>query len=190
MFPFLFCKQFSYFRNHLIKTWYTTQTNHWKVKARKTWYQLLYLCKASSVKSTTKSWWRSVNNNLSKLKSERSVTNKVNFLLWSRLGNMELQTWAVFKTGIYRYNRQSRWIRSRFFGEKNIFEKLGCDTPPNNIKACRRISKKSATFTVRFSRRKDCQQVLAGKKDLRKIKMEDVDLSGQNKLCINKNLCS
>ena len=37
-------------------------------------------------------------------------------------------------------------------------------------------------------RRKDCQQVLAVKKDLRKIKMEDVGLPGKNKLFINKNL--
>ena len=71
----------------------------------------------------------------------------------------------------------------------NIFEKLGCNIPSNHIEACHRVSKKSATVIVKFSRRKDCQQVLAVKKDLRKIKMEDVGLPGQNKLFINKNLC-
>ena len=45
------------------------------------------------------------------------------------------------------------------------------------------------TVIVKFSRRKDCQQLLAVKKDLRKLKMEDVGLPGQNKLFINKNLC-
>ena len=71
----------------------------------------------------------------------------------------------------------------------NSFEKLGRNIPPNHIEACHSVSKKSATVIVKFSRRKDCQQVLAVKKDLRKIKMEDVGLPGQNKLFINKNLC-
>ena len=65
----------------------------------------------------------------------------------------------------------------------NIFEKLGCNITSNHIEACHRVSKKSGTVI------EDCQQVLAIKKDLRKIKMEDVGLRGQNKLCINKNLC-
>ena len=64
----------------------------------------------------------------------------------------------------------------------NIFEKLGCNIPLNRIEACQRVSKKSATVIVKFLRRKDCQQVLAVKKDLLKIKMEDVELPGQNKL--------
>ena len=51
------------------------------------------------------------------------------------------------------------------------------------------VSKNSATVIIRFSRRKDCQQVLPVKKDLRKTKMEDVDQPGQNKLFINKLLC-
>ena len=70
-----------------------------------------------------------------------------------------------------------------------IFEKLSCNIYSNYIEACHRISKKSATVIDKFSRRKDCQQVLAVKKDLRKIKMEDVGLSGQNNCFINKNLC-
>ena len=70
----------------------------------------------------------------------------------------------------------------------NVFKKLGCSIPPNRTEACHRVSKNSATVIIRFSRRKDCQQVLPVKKDLRKTKMEDVDQPGQNKLFINKNL--
>ena len=62
----------------------------------------------------------------------------------------------------------------------NIFEKLDCNIPSNCTEACYRVSKKSATVIVKFSRRKNCQQFLAVKKDLRKMKMEDVDLPGQN----------
>lgn len=61
---------------------------------------------------------------------------------------------------------------------ENIFEKLGCNIPPNGIKL------------VRFSRRKDCQQVLAVKKDLQEIKIEDVDLPGQKKLFNKSKLLS
>ena len=71
----------------------------------------------------------------------------------------------------------------------NIFGKLGCDIPPERIVACHRISKKSSTVIVKFTRRKDCQQVWRIKKDLHKIKMEDVHLLGQNKLFINRSLC-
>ena len=71
----------------------------------------------------------------------------------------------------------------------NIFEKLDCNILSNAIEVCHRVSKKIATVIVKFSRRKDCQQVLAVKKNLRKMKMEDVDLLGQNILFINKNLC-
>ena len=71
----------------------------------------------------------------------------------------------------------------------NIFEKLGCNVPSNCTEARHRVSKKSATVVIKFSRRKDCQEALAVKKDLRKTKMEDVDLPGQNRLFINKILC-
>ena len=70
-----------------------------------------------------------------------------------------------------------------------IFGKLSCDIPPERIEACHRISKKSPTVIVKFTKRKDCQQVSSVKKDLQKIKMEDVNLPGQNKLFINRSLC-
>ena len=71
----------------------------------------------------------------------------------------------------------------------NIFGKLGCDIPPERIDPCHRISKRSSPVIVKFTRRKDCQQVWSVKKDLQKIKMEDVNLLGQNKLFINRSLC-
>ena len=72
-----------------------------------------------------------------------------------------------------RHNRHSQWSCSRCSGGKSF-----------RIGTYHRVSKKSARVIDKFSRRKDCQQILAVKKDLRKIKMEDVDLLG-----INKNLC-
>ena len=41
--------------------------------------------------------------------------------------------------------------------------------------------------TVKFRKRKDCQQVWSVKKDIQKIKMEDVNFPGQNKFFINRS---
>ena len=54
-----------------------------------------------------------------------------------------------------------------------IFEKVGCPIEGNNIEACHRISKKKERIIVKFSRRKDCQNVLNAKKELRKSDMNE-----------------
>ena len=135
-----------------------------------------------------------LNDSFSKLESELSVTKQVNSLLSSRLANMECQCWAdaQYSTreciGIIGIPCE---VKADDLEEKvvNIFEKLRCSIPPNQIEVCHRVSKKSETVIVKFSHRKDCHQVLAVKKDLCKVKMEDVDLPGHNKLFINRNLC-
>ena len=130
---------------------------------------------------------RKLNDNFSKLKSELSVKKRVSSPLSSRLVNVERHCWAKAQ-----YLRQEcldiigipTEVDADVLEEKivNIFEKLGCNIPLNRIETCQRVSKKSATVIVKFLRRRDCQQVLAVKKDLLKIKMEDVELPGQNKL--------
>ena len=137
---------------------------------------------------------RKLNDNFSKFESKLSVTKQVNSLLSRRHVNMERQCW-----GNAQYSRQECLdiiripsdVEPDVLEEKvvNIFEKLGCNIPSNHIEPCHRVSKKSATVIVKYSRRKDGQKVLAVKKDLRKLKMEDIGLPGQNKFFINKNLC-
>ena len=129
-----------------------------------------------------------------KLQSELAVSQQVNSLLSNRLTNMERQCWANAQ-----YSRREcldivgipSEVGADVLEEKvlNIFGKLGCDIPSERIEACHRISKKSSTVIVKFTKRKDCQQVWSVKKDLQKIKMEDVNLPGQNKLFINRSLC-
>ena len=41
----------------------------------------------------------------------------------------------------------------------NIFDKISYSISPDHIESCHRINKKSDTVIVKFSRRKDCQQV-------------------------------
>ena len=42
---------------------------------------------------------------------------------------------------------------------------------------------------MKFSNRKDCQQILKVKKELRNLSMEDFDLSGTGKIFVNESLC-
>ena len=70
-----------------------------------------------------------------------------------------------------------------------IFVKLGCNIPTERIEVCQRITKNNPTVIVKFSRRKDCLQVWDVKEDLWTIKMEDIDLPGQNRFFLNKSWC-
>ena len=123
---------------------------------------------------------RKLNESCSKLQPQLSVTKQVNTLLSSRLVSIERQCWL---------NAQcSRWECLDIVGipseveadnlEKAIaiFEKFACDIPIKRLEACHRISNKNPTVIVKFLQRKDCQQVWDARRDLRKIKMQDIDL--------------
>ena len=70
-----------------------------------------------------------------------------------------------------------------------VFKKVGCNIDSSNIEDCHRITKRNDRVIVNFSRRKDFQQVLSVKKNLQKLKMEDIGLTGDNKVFINHSLC-
>ena len=130
---------------------------------------------------------------ITKLSSELSITKNVNTLLSSRLVTLEQQYWANAQ-----YSRREcldivgipNEVSGEVLEEKvsNIFDKTGCSILPDHIESCHHISEKSDTVTVKFSRRKDCQQVWQVKKDLQKMKMEELDLPGSIKLFINRSL--
>ena len=56
-----------------------------------------------------------------------------------------------------------------------------------NIEGCRRVGKKGTTI-VNFCKRKITKQVLNFTKDLTKLSMEKLQLTGQSKLYINQSL--
>ena len=137
---------------------------------------------------------RKLDESFSKLHAEASVTEQVNTLLSKILVSTERRCWLNA-----HYSRREcldivgipSEVEADALEETvpAIFEKLGCNIPTERIEASHRMSKKNPTVTVKFSRRKNCQQVWDVKRDLRKIKMEDIYLPGQNKLFINKNIC-
>ena len=70
-----------------------------------------------------------------------------------------------------------------------VFEKVVCNIDSSNIEACHRITKRNDRVIVKFSMRKDCQQVLSVKKNLQTLKMEDIGSTGDNKVFINHSSC-
>ena len=127
---------------------------------------------------------RKLNEFFSRLQAEESrffVTKQVNTLLSSRLVSIGRQCWLHAQ-----YSRREcldivgipSEVEADALEEKVVVicEKLRCNIPTERIEACHRISKKNPIVIVKFSRRKDCQQVWDVKRDLQKIKMEDIDL--------------
>ena len=70
-----------------------------------------------------------------------------------------------------------------------VFEKL-CNIDYSNTEAFHRTSKKNDRVIVKFSRINDYQRVLSIKKNLQKLKLGDIVLTGDNKVFANHSLFS
>ena len=44
-----------------------------------------------------------------------------------------------------------------------VFQKIGCELSPRDLEACHRLRKNSDRVIVKFSRRKDCEQIMSVK---------------------------
>ena len=137
---------------------------------------------------------RKLNHNFSKLEADVTVAKNISNLLSQQVVDLQRQCWANAQ-----YSRREclevagipHSVDDNILEEKviQVFEKIGCNTDSSNIEACHCITKKNDRVIVKFSRRKDCQRVLSVKKNLQKLKMEDIGLTGDNKVFINHSLC-
>ena len=133
-------------------------------------------------------------DNFSKLEADMTIAKNINILLSQRVVYLERQCCANAQ-----YSRREclevvgipRSVDDNILEEKviQVFKKVGCKINSSNIEACHRITKKNDRVKVKFSRRKDCQRVLSVKKNLQKLKMEDIGLTGDNKVFISHSLC-
>ena len=71
-----------------------------------------------------------------------------------------------------------------------VLNKVGCNIISDNVEARHRISSKNDRVVIKFSRRKDYQQVLSVKKDLKNLNMVDVGLPEHTRLFVNQRLYS
>ena len=129
--------------------------------------------------------FRKLSNNFSKLEADVKIAKSINNLLSQQVVDLERQCWANAQ-----YSRREwleiigipRSVDDNSLEEKviQVFKRVGCNIDSSNIEACHRIIKRNDRVIVKFSRRKDCQQVLS---------VEDIGLTGDNKVFINHSLC-
>ena len=81
-------------------------------------------------------------------------------------------------------------FRTRTWNRKysKSFNKFGCEILSRDIEASHRLTNNDRII-LKFLRRKDCDQVLSVKRDLRKVKLKDIGLRGNNSIFINPSLC-
>ena len=71
----------------------------------------------------------------------------------------------------------------------SIFEKVGCTIDPGFINDCHCLGRNNDKVIVKFTRRKDCKQVLQVKKDLKDLNTNDLDLPRDRKIFVSQSLC-
>ena len=70
-----------------------------------------------------------------------------------------------------------------------VIRKIGCEISSRDLEVCHRLRKNSDRVIVKLSRRKDCEEIRSVKKDLKKVKMQDIGLSDNQSIFINISLC-
>ena len=135
-----------------------------------------------------------LNDSFSMLETDVKIAKNIDNLLLQQVVDLERQCWANAQ-----YSRKEcleivgipHSVDDNSLEEKviQVFEKVGCNINSSNIESCHRITKRNDRVTVKFSRTKDCQQVLSVKKNLQKLKMENIGLTGNNEVFVNHSLC-
>ena len=137
---------------------------------------------------------RKLNDNFKKLEGELIVSKKVNSELQKHIIQLEKQCWANAQ-----YSRRECLelvdIPSSTEHDQledkvvEIFNKVGCNIMKENVEAYHLIGKNNDRVIIKFSKRKECLQVLSVKKDLKNLDTVDVGLSKNYKVFFNQSLC-
>ena len=136
---------------------------------------------------------RQLNQKFNQLESEISIVNQANSLLSKRLVDMERQCWAntqyskkkcLEEVGIPD-SVQNNELEDKVL---NIFKKIASEVSPRGIEACHRLKQDNDRVIVKFSLRKDCEQIISVKKDLKHLKMQEVGLPGNRSISTNTSL--
>ena len=136
---------------------------------------------------------RALNEKFTTFESQLLITKNVNSLLQEKVIDLERQCWANAQysrreclevSGIPNTIKQDE-LENKVL---TIFKKVGCDIKNENIEACHRVRGQNNVI-IKFSKRKDCQQVYSVKKDLGKLDMKEVDLPEGTQVYINQSFC-
>ena len=137
---------------------------------------------------------RQLNQKFSQLEAENKVVKQANWLLSKRLVDMESKCWVNAQ-----YSRRECLemagipdsVQNDELEDKvlTIFKKIGREVCPRDIEASYCLKKDNDRLIVKFSRRKDCEQIISVKKDLKHLKLQKVGLQGNRTIFINTSLC-
>ena len=135
---------------------------------------------------------RKFNENFVKLESEINIVKQVNTLLNKRVTDMERQCWAnaqYSRSECLEVSGIPRDVSNENLESKvlEVFSKVVCEILSRDIEACHRLTNNDRAI-VKFLRREDCDQVMSAKRDLRKVKLEDIGLRGSNSIFVNPSL--
>ena len=137
----------------------------------------------------------SLTAHVKRLESDVAIVSNVNDQLKKQLVATERQCWANAQ-----YSRREcieiSGIPSSVPDKElegkviEVFDKLGCNVNEHSIEACHRIKKGSDKTIVKFNKRKDCQQIMSVKKDLRDMDFTSLEVPEGTNLFFNESLCS
>ena len=136
---------------------------------------------------------RKLNDKFTNLESQLLVTKNVNSLLQERVIDFERKCWAnaqYSKRECLEVAGIPKSVKQNELEDKvlRIFKKFSSDIPSDNIEACHRVGRHNNVI-IKFSKRKDCQQIFSVKKDLSKLDMKEVDLPEGTQIFVNQSLC-
>ena len=137
---------------------------------------------------------RQLNQRFSQLESENCIVKQDNSFLLKRLVDMERQCWANAQYSRKEFLEVEGIPESVENNELEgkvltIFKKIGSEVSPRDIEVFHCLEKDNDRVTVKLSRRKDCEQIISVKKDLKHLKMQEVRLPGNSSIFINTSLC-
>ena len=131
--------------------------------------------------------------NYKKLESDIAISKTVSSLLTEQMNYVERQCWSNAQ-----YSRREclevvgipSSVNTRDLEDKacTVFNRVGVAVKPDDIEACHRLYNDKETI-VKFSKRKDCQQVLRVKKELKNIDPSEFDFPESTAIFINESLC-
>ena len=132
---------------------------------------------------------------VTRLETDLSVAKHINEALQKQLILTERQCWANAQ-----YSRREcieisgipNSVKDDDLEGKvlEVFDKLGVVIKEENVEACHRIKQGSDRTIIKLSRRKDCQQIMKVKRDLRNMDLSETGLPVGTTLFVNESLCS
>ena len=114
--------------------------------------------------------------------------------LSKRLVDLERQCWAsaqYSRRECIEVVRIPKSVNNNELDDKvlTVFQKIGCELSSRDLEACHQLKKNSDRVIMKFSRRQACEQIMSVKKDLKKVKIHDIGLTGNRSIFMNRSLC-